>query len=65
MISLSLSLFAFSADLWLDYIRFELKDSSDNPSAPSLLYWRATKCLDGEHTETFVGLHSLLQAGRV
>lgn len=62
MISLSL---AFSADLWLDYIRFELKDSSDNPSAPGLLYWRATKCLDGEHTETFVGLHSLLQAGRV
>lgn len=52
-------------DLWLDYIRFELKDSSDNPSAPGLLYWRATKCLDGEHTETFVGLHSLLQAGRV
>lgn len=52
-------------DLWLDYIRFELKDSSDNPGAPGLLYWRATKCLDGEHTETFVGLHSLLQAGRV
>lgn len=53
-------------DLWLDYIRFELEHPTDQPgTAAGELYWRATKCLDGQFTEEFVGLYSLLQAGRV
>ncbi|XP_068672103.1 U3 small nucleolar RNA-associated protein 6 homolog [Montipora foliosa] len=52
-------------ELWLDYIRFQLKNSSADPSATGQLYWRATKCLDGEYTEQFVGVYSLIQAGRV
>lgn len=52
-------------DLWLDYIRFELEHPNGKPGSAGELYWRATKCLDGEFTEQFVGLYSLLQAGRV
>lgn len=62
--SLSSSLFFFS-DLWLDYIRFELEHPDGKPGTVGELYWRATKCLDGQFTAEFVGLYSLLQAGRV
>lgn len=54
-----------STDLWLDYIRFELDHPDSKASTAGELYWRATKCLEGQYTETFVGLHSLLQAGRL
>lgn len=54
-----------SADLWLDYIRFELDHPDNKASTTGELYWRATKCLEGQYTEKFVGLHSLLQARRV
>lgn len=58
-------LFIVFLDLWLDYIRFELEHPNGKPGSAGELYWRATKCLDGEFTEQFVGLYSLLQAGRV
>lgn len=51
-------------DLWLDYIRFELENRNGNPSTVGQLYWRATKCLHGQFTEQFVGVYSLIQAGR-
>ena len=54
-----------STDLWLDYIRFELDHPDNKASTTGELYWRATKCLEGQYTEKFVGLHSLLQARRV
>ena len=54
-----------STDLWLDYIRFELDLPDNKASTTGELYWRATKCLEGQYTEKFVGLHSLLQARRV
>lgn len=52
-------------DLWLDYIRFELDHPDNKASTTGELYWRATKCLEGQYTEKFVGLHALLQARRV
>ena len=54
-----------STDLWLDYIRFELDHPDNKASTTGELYWRATKCLEGQYTEKFVGLHALLQARRV
>ena len=54
-----------STDLWLDYIRFELDLPDNKASTTGELYWRATKCLEGQYTEKFVGLHALLQARRV
>ncbi|KAJ7340514.1 U3 snoRNP protein [Desmophyllum pertusum] len=52
-------------DLWLDYIRLELEHPTGMPDTVGELYWRATKALDGQFTQEFVGLYSLLQAGRV
>lgn len=57
--------FLFSSDLWVDYIRLELLHPGGKPDNVGQLYWRATKTLDGKFTEEFVGLYSLLQAGRV
>lgn len=54
-----------SPDLWVDYIRLELLHPGGKPDNVGQLYWRATKTLDGKFTEEFVGLYSLLQAGRV
>lgn len=51
--------------LWLDYIRLELQHPCGKPDTAGELYWRATKSLKGEFTEEFVGLYSLLQAGRL
>ncbi|XP_020606396.1 U3 small nucleolar RNA-associated protein 6 homolog [Orbicella faveolata] len=52
-------------DLWLDYIRLELQHPCGKLDTAGELYWRATKSLNGEFTEEFVGLYSLLQAGRI
>lgn len=52
-------------ELWLDYIRLELLHPGGKPDNVGQLYWRATKTLGGKFTEEFVGLYSLLQAGRV
>ena len=57
--------FLFLSGLWLDYIRLELQHPCGKPDTAGELYWRATKSLDGEFTEEFVGLYSLLRADRL
>ncbi|XP_074647979.1 U3 small nucleolar RNA-associated protein 6 homolog [Tubulanus polymorphus] len=40
-------------DIWLDYIRLELRHPEGNPSNSSKLHWRAMKSLDDALTESF------------
>lgn len=61
----TLLVFSFFSGLWLDYIRLELQHPCGKPDTAGELYWRATKSLDGEFTEEFVGLYSLLRADRL
>ncbi|XP_004593947.2 U3 small nucleolar RNA-associated protein 6 homolog [Ochotona princeps] len=51
------------SDLWMDYIKEELKHPLGRPENCGQIYWRAMKMLQGEPAELFVAKHAMHQAG--
>ncbi|XP_040856905.1 U3 small nucleolar RNA-associated protein 6 homolog [Ochotona curzoniae] len=51
------------SDLWMDYIKEELKHPLGRPENCGQIYWRAMKMLQGESAELFVAKHAMHQAG--
>ncbi|KAJ7317922.1 hypothetical protein JRQ81_004084 [Phrynocephalus forsythii] len=56
---------ATEPDLWLDYIRDELKHPQGKPENCGSLHWRAVKTLQGQAVDTFISKYTLLQAGHL
>lgn len=50
------------SDLWMDYIKEELKHPLGRPENCGQIYWRAMKMLQGESAEVFVTKHAMYQA---
>ncbi|XP_054989731.1 U3 small nucleolar RNA-associated protein 6 homolog [Sorex araneus] len=50
------------SDLWMDYIKEELKHPLGRPENCGQIYWRAMKMLQGEAAEEFVTKHAMHQA---
>lgn len=50
------------SDLWMDYIKEELKHPLGRPENCGQIYWRAMKMLQGESAEEFVTKHAMHQA---
>lgn len=51
-----------SSECWLEFIKFELKQTGTAVANAGGVYWRALKMLDSKHVGEFVDAYTLLQA---
>ncbi|KAJ8318916.1 hypothetical protein KUTeg_004007 [Tegillarca granosa] len=51
------------ADIWIDYIKFELNSPKGKPEEIGNIHFRAVKCLNGELNQRFIAQYTLLQTG--